>query len=201
MKSNQMLFCAMSLFFLFGFKHDATIDVEIPQSQSKECFYPSDLLRDLLNCPDCEGIRIYNALYPKNAGISLMAVSESKGSDVSGAFYNLFEIIKQDAPVIDALEKSQAEESCANLGEGNCFAVTINSETINNLLAENGATGISFIQTIDTNGNATLRANPAYLDKGIITPVSGAQSFTSEDPCPSSCGQNPTSSYVCKMTD
>ncbi len=190
MKSNQMLFCAMALFFLFGFNYNTNLEVEKPQSHSTECFYPADLLRSLMDCSGCEGVRLYNAEYPKNANKSLMVVSISNGADVQEATYHLFEKVESDGPVIVPIVKNQAVESCSNIGNTNCFAVSLNTEIINGLLAQEGAMGVSFIQTTDSKGNATIQARSAYLSRGVIYLVNGSDPYTSDNPCPTACGQN-----------
>lgn len=164
--------------------------------KTQNCYFPQDLLVRLMDT-DTYDVKFYNAEVPGFRKRTLMAVSSLNGADVAGSMYQLYASIIDTRALIFSIPTSSAEKLCSNTKNTERYAVTFERDLILRMLRENGATGILLSQERSDNGEKTLSIHPAKLHEGRIIRISGGS--TNQFPCPSYCGQSPSSDYLCPM--
>lgn len=160
-------------------------------------YYPASALKTMLN--QGNGVRLYNASFPTNGGITLMAVAVTGEGDTRNVNYYVFKGASSGQGEIVSIDRETAIQGCQNLGNAQRFAVTIGEYEVNQLLSQSRATGILFEYATNGMGYQSLKVSPAAVSGRSIEVVNPSASYVVEHPCPLSCGSDAQTNYLCNM--
>jgi hypothetical protein len=197
MKAHTTLLVLALVLLFTGFTESQSDSSAEAVIESKTFYYPASTINTIMS--EGNGLRLYNGYFPSNGGETLMAVSLAGDRDNENVFYYLATAFTDATAEINEIDKEDAVDGCRNLETANRFAVTLGENEVGELMSQKGTTGLAFEYAMTDMGNRTLKVSPASITDSNTLNLNQNAAYVIDDPCPSSCGSDVQSNYLCNM--